>query len=448
MLNQNKFTIVLVIISILMAGIFGWEWIRSRKQITTLVIATGSKKGEYYAFAQALAEVIALNNNQIKIEVLETNGSRENEQLLREKKVEMAIVQGDTPLSPSARSIRFLFPETFHLIASKKSNIQNVEDLRGKRVGIMPEGSGSNALFWPLSYHYGITEIDFEPVMLPYAQAQEALNEGDIDALFQVIALRNSAISELLANGQNYLVPIDQAEALQLTLPALEATTIPKGTYNGAIPIPETNLPAVGVRAILLTHRDVDPNIIHEITRILSEEIHEIIQRHPPSVLIGQDNTTKSFAVAYHEGARAYYNQDQPSFLERYAESMGFIISVSMIVFSGFWQLKLFLESKQKNRADSYNLDIMELINKIESTEDIEELQKLRDQLFNIFQLVVKDLDKDKISQESFQSFTFPWEVAINNLCHKELLLFNLEQKKPISMAQRTREQETGNREH
>ena len=35
------------------------------------------------------------------------------------------------------------------------------------------------------------------------------------------------------------------------------------------------------------------------------------------------------------------------------------------------------------------------------------------------------DLDEDRISPESFQSFTFPWEVAITTIRHREMVLLN-----------------------
>jgi uncharacterized protein len=58
--------------------------------------------------------------------------------------------------------------------------------------------------------------------------------------------------------------------------------------------------------------------------------------------------------------------------------------------------------------------------------DDLEQLQSVRDKLFEILRKVVVDLDKDRISPESFRSFTFPWEVAINTLRHREIVLLNL----------------------
>ncbi|MGK7895373.1 MAG: C4-dicarboxylate ABC transporter substrate-binding protein, partial [Xenococcus sp. (in: cyanobacteria)] len=120
------------------------------------------------------------------------------------------------------------------------------------------------------------------------------------------------------------------------------------------------------------------------------------------------------------------YEQDKPSFWEKYAEVMGLSLSVMMLLVSGMWHLKMRLQGKQKNHADMYNLEILKLIEQINSLEELEKLQELRQELFNIFTQVVIDLDKDLITPESFQSFTFTWEVALSSIRHQELLLNNI----------------------
>ena len=252
-----------------------------------------------------------------------------------------------------------------------------------------------------------------------------AFKQEQIDAFFQVIALGNPTIDQLLEENEIKLVAIKQAAALQLFLPALEATTIPQGTYSGTTPIPEEDLPVVAVRAVLVTHEDVDHNVIYSITRLLFEARNELIQEHTASVLIRQPEFRQDLGFSFHEGAKTYYNQDQPNFLVEYAEPLGLLLSVSVLCASGIWQLRLWLEGRQKNRADFYNLEILKLIEQIHTTEDLEQLEQIRTQLFEIFAKVVVDLDEDRISPESFQSFTFPWEVALNTIRHREVLLRN-----------------------
>ena len=70
-----------------------------------------------------------------------------------------------------------------------------------------------------------------------------------------------------------------------------------------------------------------------------------------------------------------------------------------------------------------YNLEILGLVKKIRSAENLQDLQGIRQKLFDIFGRVLEDLDEDRISTESFQLFAFPWDVAIGAIRHRELTL-------------------------
>jgi TRAP transporter TAXI family solute receptor len=399
--------------------------LRENTQVHRLVMASGSQTGEYYAFSQAFSEVVSLNHPQIHIEVIETAGSENNMALLRDDAAQLALVQSDTPVEPPVRAVALLFPEMFHLIARTDANISSMADLPGKRIALMPEGSGSNALFWPLSEHYSLTPTDFTTLPLPPSEAHAALLSGDADALFRVITLGNPAVKDLLLNDTVRLLPIDQIDALRLSLPYLDARVIPKGTYDGGRPIPSEDLPVVAVNALLVAHQDIPAEVVTELTRTLYEHRNELVNRYPKAAMIRLDTSGEDLGLPLHEGARAFYNQDDPEFLVEYAEPIGLLFSVGVLAISGLWQFRLWWLGRQKNRADTYNLEILDLIDQIQQTQSLEELHVLRRELFDILKRVVTDLDVDRITSESFEAFTFPWEIAINTIRHQEFLLHN-----------------------
>jgi TRAP transporter TAXI family solute receptor len=420
---QPKFSLPLVLLSVFAAAGFAVHWVRSETTVHHLSIATGSKEGEYYAFAQALSTVVSRHNPQIKISVEESAGAQQNLEWLEQGKTQLAIVQSDTPSQPSARAVAYLFPEVFHLVARANAGIDNVDDLRGKRVALMPKGSGSYDLFWVLSQHYNLQETDFTPLPMPPEQAYAQLRQGRVDALFRVMALGNPGMSQLLQQAQSRLVPIDQVESLRLSLPYLEASSIPKGTYDGSQPIPAEDLPVVGVRAVLIGRDTVKPEVIQAITRTLFDFRNEIVALYPRAATMRLPDAGEDLGLPLHPGAKAFYNRDQPNFIVEYAESIGLAFSVGVLLVSGLWQLRLWLEGRQKNRADSYNLEILALLEQVLKTDDLQELEAIQHQLFEILRQVVVDLDKDRISPESFQSFAFPWEMAISALRHRETIL-------------------------
>jgi TRAP transporter TAXI family solute receptor len=399
------------------------QLVRERNRIYVVRLATGSKTGEYYAFGQAIAQVTAAHEPKIKIEVLESPGSNQNMQEVQNHTVDMALVQNDTPVQPAVRAVAQLYPEMFHFIAHKASGIQTIADLRGKRIALMPEGSGSYALFWPLSQHYGLSPQAFQARPLPPPEADQALLQGEVDALFRIIGIGNQSVADLLRTGKFELIPIEQIAALQLSQPYLQPTVIPKGTYDGGSPIPAQDLPVVSVSALLIANETVNPDVVKAITQVLYEHRNELISVNPRTASIQSPEASRNLGFPLHPGASAYYNQDKPSFFVEYAEPMGLLLSVSILIASGVWQFRLWLVGRQKNRADMYNLEILELIEQVDKAQTLEELQTIRHQLFSILKQVVVDLDIDRISPESFQSFTFPWEVAMTTIRHQELIL-------------------------
>ncbi|GAB4470839.1 MAG: hypothetical protein OHK0037_29810 [Elainellaceae cyanobacterium] len=420
---QSKFAIPVVVLSVLGAIAFAAQWTVEQRRVYQLTIATGNQDGEYYAFARALSNVVAAHEPKIQIRVLETEGSQQNATLLAQKETDLGIIQGDTALDPSVQAIAYLFPEICHLVAASGTNIQQFTDLKGKRVAIPPVGSGSYAIFRHFQAHYNLKDSDFQPLPMTTAESYAALESGQIDALFRVIALGSPSIRGLLQRTQAQLVPIDQAESMRLTLPVLESSEIPKGTYDGALPIPGQDLPAVGLRAILVTRRDLDPAIAKVITQTLFEFRNELVSQYPRAALMRLPEARENLGLSLHPGARDYYSQDEPAFLVEYAEVMGFLLSFAVLLASSLWQFRRWLDERQKNRADMYNLKVLALLEQVEQAETLEELEKLRQTLFEMFHKVVTDLDTDRISQASFQSFTFPWDVALSTIRHRELLM-------------------------
>ena len=356
----------LLLFSLIAATVFAVAWMRSRYQVYQLVIATGSKDGEYYAFAQALATVMTRHQSNLKVTVLETQGAGQNLELLESGQAQLAIIQSDTPPEPSARAVAFLFPEVFHLVVRNESGIERFTDLNGKRVAIMPEGSGSYQLFWALSQHYSLEPADFTPIPLPPDQAYTALQQGEVDAMARVIALGNQSMANLLKTSGSRLVAIDQTAALRLAFPYLEATEIPRGTYDGAAPTPAENLPIVGVRAVLVGREDVNPEVIRSVTQTLFEFRSEIVAIYPRAAMMRLPDAMENLGLPLHPGAQAYYEKDDPSFLVEYAEPIGLLVSVSVLGISSLWQFRLWLNGRQKNRADMYNLEILALVEQVQ----------------------------------------------------------------------------------
>ncbi len=413
-----------IALGVVVVGVLGVRWWLDTTRVYELVIATGAETGEYYAMGQAIAKVVQKHNPRIRITVKATAGSAENFQLLENQSVQLAIAQIDTPPPSSARSIASLYSEVFHLIVRKDSPIKQISDLRNRSFATPIKGSGSYQAFWNMMNHYGLKPEDLQIIELNTTDARLALEQKRVEGYFQVIALNNSSLRQFLQKTGARLVPIEQAAAMKILAPYLEGGVIPKGTYQAFPPIPDQDLPTVSVQAILYTHQGMNDEVIRDITTILYEHRSDLIAVNPRTATIAFPSVSnQNLGVPLHQGAKAYYDREKPSFLQENAEPIALIITVITIVISLLLNLKSRLSEAQKNRADGYNLEIALLLEQIHKTEDPKELGQIRNRLLDIFVKVIKDLDLDKLSPESYQLFVFPWQMAITALRHKELLL-------------------------
>lgn len=80
---RTRFVLPIALLSVIAAIGLSIEWMREKNQVHRLVIAAGSKQGEYYNFAQALSTVVARHQPDIQITVLETEGAQQNIHLSR-----------------------------------------------------------------------------------------------------------------------------------------------------------------------------------------------------------------------------------------------------------------------------------------------------------------------------------------------------------------------------
>jgi TRAP transporter TAXI family solute receptor len=411
---------------VLFAAVTGWL-IYDRNRVHRLTIATAAEWGEYSKFGKALARVVERNEPRVRITVRETSGSLENLRLLQDREVDFAIAQNNTlydraERAPSVRAVALLFPEVFHCLAAADRDIRTLSDLKGKKIALMPGGSGSFHLFVQIMKQYGFAEGDFTFVHLRPGEAAEMLRQGEVDAVSHTLALGNEVVRDLLKTTGARLLPVDDVDAMKIWIPYLEPYVIPSGTYRLDPPVPGRDLPAASVKATLLTHADTPEDIVLDIAKILHQNRAELVAEYPYAARM-KDPLSEGACISMHPGAIDFYNRNEPPFLVKHAELLALLLTVAILVGSGILRLHMYVKDQEKERADKYNLDILALVEKVHAAEDREALEAIRQSLLGIFRELVEDLDRDRISMDFFPAFTFSWNIALRAVQHRETLL-------------------------
>ena len=174
-------------------------------------------------------------------------------------------MEGKEP-AKDLRTIAALFQEHIHLVALKKSNINSVKDLKGKRVSLDEPGSGTYVDAKLILESNGLSTSDVKAEALKGKAATDALRNGKVDAIFVVAGYPTGAIVELASAVDIKLVPIDGAGAKALTSKYgfFSESPIPSGTYEG---VDQVNTVAVGAQ--WFTSAKEDSELIYQITKAL-----------------------------------------------------------------------------------------------------------------------------------------------------------------------------------
>jgi hypothetical protein len=217
-------------------------------QALALTIATGSREGTYFKIAQDIKNVA--EKEGVPVEIIETNGSFDNINLLGAGKVDLAIMQLDVlqfvagimrketgvNVLEEAKVVLNLYLEEIHVIA-KNPDIKSLQQLQGKRVAVGPEKSGSALTAEVLLAGFGLT-VDY--VFSPPDEAVKKLQAGEIDALIFIGGAPVPAFSNLDGGFHFVALPVDSG--LEQIYPKKK---IEKSVYSWADAVDTHAVPSV-----------------------------------------------------------------------------------------------------------------------------------------------------------------------------------------------------------
>ena len=306
----------------------------SLAQRISFVIATGPTGGTYFPIGQAMAGIISHPHSVDRCDMLHACGpegliasartsagsvanvmdvdSGHVDSGLAQADVVAEAVKGEGAFRKTGRLgniavIAALFPEDVHVVAAKSAHIKSIADLRGRRVSLGDENSGTAVTARAVLAAYRIPEWRLKVHHMASDMAADALDKGSIDAFFFTGGAPVGLVADLIARGRAVLVPIDGAgrKRLLAEAPALSADTIPANAYPGA-PATET----VSVRALWVVNKSVSNDVVYGVVRALFNRINRQLldQSHPSAKLIRLDTATSGLTAPLHPGAARFYN--------------------------------------------------------------------------------------------------------------------------------------------
>lgn len=288
-----------------------------------LIMATGGVTGVYYPAGGAICQMMnqGVKQHGVRCFVESSRGSLENIKRLRAQEIDLAIVQSDWFMHARRGSAQFkdygafdglrkvvnLYSEPFTIVARKDSNVEKLEDLKGKRINIGNPGSGQRATMEWLMGVMGWWKSDFSEVYeLDSDDQAQALCDDRFDAMVFVAGSPNRSVKLATTDCESVIVPAASAKLEELISRSevYVKTVIPGGMYRGN----PKDIETFGVYANLVSSEDVDEGMIYALTQSIFEDFNVFRDLHPALKLLSREEMLRSDKVsAWHAGAQSYF---------------------------------------------------------------------------------------------------------------------------------------------
>ena len=273
-LLRNILLVLVAAALLLVAGVWYAARFIEPAPPSEITITTGSPNGAYFRFAQNYAKQLAQSHVTLKVQA--SPGSVENIKRLQDDKsgVSLALVQGGVANSrkaPDLRSLGRVFLEPVWVFYRGDATINRLNQLRGQRIAIGPEGSGTAQLAKILLTAVGLTADNTR--LMPYGgeAAMRMLRQGAADAIFLVQAAESPLVEKLLKDDNIKLMNFSRAAALSRLYPFLTPVTLPEGTVDLARNIPDRTVTLLAAGAGLVVRDDFHPALISLLVKAAKE---------------------------------------------------------------------------------------------------------------------------------------------------------------------------------
>ncbi len=349
----------------------------------------------------ALQEIFS---RQAGITVTVSNGQPGQSALnaLQSGDTDLALVSRTRPFTTGVRAIMPIYKSVLHLLVPEKLAPQaDSRSLAGKRIYIVNNSLAGRHLLEVLAERQNLSSGDYELLdefqpgatdLIIYLGPIDPGNPFWKESGFRLVNAAEAPEegSSLTRTGLSFLVP------------GMDLMEIPARTYP--IAGNEEDILTLSVDTILVTRKDISADLIYLLSKTLFEHKPRFMAIAPSlfsAINTNFDQMDLNFPL--HAGTRRYLERNEPSFLERYAETINMLVYVVFLLISGFLAMARWNAHRKKDRIDTFYTRAFAIRKQAQP----ENCRELKEQLIKLEEEAFASLINEKLAaNESFRIFT------------------------------------------
>jgi TRAP-type uncharacterized transport system substrate-binding protein len=354
------------------------------------------------------------------VKVISGVGSLANLDSLELGRADFGIVDNYSRFSDKVASVVPLYPQLLHILHKKEKSPRSLQELfsMGKIfAGI--EGSGTRRFVDELMQDMGINKAEYTFV--------DVYDFFDADVIF---AFTDLLTQEELRDLKGYhLYSIDDvanlgkgslAEGICTRHPQFEPYIIAQDLYGS---FTERPILTIKVDAILVCRADMDPAFVYHVIQTLSEHNQDLKNINPLLYQFTSDFDPRKLSFALHPGTREYLDRHEPSFVERYAELIGVMVTILVALASTLYTIAQWQRQRKKNKIDVYYQKLISIRKRSQAAESFEAMHALKNELQVIQEETIDLVTKENLlADDSFVIFLNLSKIINDEIDRKQLL--------------------------
>ena len=381
----------------------------------TLRIAVGPPGSDDQKLIQVLAQTFAHDGSSVRLSPITTDGANESIALFAAGKTDLAVARGDLNLPANAESVAILRKNVVVLWApsglpakgSKKQpapKIKSIDDLDGKRIGVIGRTQANVTLLRVILSESGVNPEKVTVTQFATNQLAEMARDTALDAFMAVGPLDSKITVDAIAataaaRGEPKFLPIEVSEALAQKHPLYESEEIAGSIFSSSPARPEDKVETVAVNHLIIAPKSLSDTTVGAFARQLFTVRHQIAREVPSASKIEKPDTDKDAALPAHQGAAAYIDGTERTFLEKYSDYIwGVILILSGLGSAGAW-LRHTWRRKEREQYTAHRDSLLELISRVRRVETAEELTDMQCEADGVLREALDCYDDGAIEQ-------------------------------------------------
>lgn len=361
---------------------------------TTLRIAVGPPNSDDQKLVQTLAQLFARERSPIRLSPITTEGAAESIALFAAGKTDLAVARGDLNLPANAESVIILRKNVVVLWApvglspkgSKRRpapKIKSIDDLAGHRVGVIGRTQANVTLLKVILVESGVNADKVAVTQFATNQIAEMARDTTLDAFMTVGPLDSKITTDAIAataasRGEPKFLPIEVSETIAKKHPLYESEEIPASIFSSSPARPEDKIDTVGVNHLIIAPRSLSDTTVGAFARQVFNVRQQLGRELPNAPKIEKPDTDKDAALPAHEGAAAYFDGNERTFLEKYTDYIwGIILVLSGLGSAGAW-LRHYWSGDERESYETHRDDLLDLISRARQADSSEGLSAMQ----------------------------------------------------------------------